>query len=169
MNKRQRQSVLWLGLLVGTALGVYGLLGAGQSRAAESSEFAFTDVPNDTRRFTEYNKSIKLTPHQEQIRREALSSLSAPCCSNKTAYTCCCPCNMAKAWWGLSKHLIADRSYEADEVRQVVSEWFQIINTDGFSGEACYTRGGCNRPFSHDGCGGMNEKNLILDSPRKAG
>ena len=82
--------------------------------------------------------------------RQALSRIPAPCCSDNSAYTCCCPCNMAKTWWGLSHHLIANEGYDADEVQAAVEEWIEFINPKGFSGNACYT-GGCPRPFHRNG------------------
>lgn len=123
----------------------------------------FTDVPRQTEEFMRYERTITLTPEQERIKRDALSALDAPCCSDETAYTCCCPCNMARAWWGLSNHLIADRGFDTDEVRTAVADWFTAINPDGFTGDACYSPGGCTRPFARNGCGGMQESNVIWD------
>jgi hypothetical protein len=68
---------------------------------------------------------------------------------------------MAKSWWGLSNHLIADGGYGAEEVRAAVEGWIEFINPEGFSGDACYTSG-CPRPFHRDGCGGMDEDRVIL-------
>lgn len=121
----------------------------------------FSDVGTDTMQFIAYNQSVTLTPVQETIFEEALTGLKAPCCSDRTAHTCCCPCNMARSWWGLSKHLIADEGYDAYQVRSAVRDWFAYINPNGFSGKACYT-GGCERPFHLDGCGGMSEDRLVL-------
>ena len=41
------------------------------------------------------DEPIELTPEQELIKKKALSKIPAPCCSDNSAYTCCCPCNMA--------------------------------------------------------------------------
>jgi hypothetical protein len=68
---------------------------------------------------------------------------------------------MAKSWWGLSKHLIVDEGFDAQQVKTAVKEWLEFINPDGFSGNACYTAR-CNRPFHKNGCGGMKEDNLVL-------
>ena len=119
----------------------------------------FHDVKQQTREFHAYNRSITLTAEQREVMRQALAGLPAPCCSDRTAATCCCPCNMAKAWWGLAKYLIAERGYGPDPVRETVAEWIQFINPDGFTGDACYT-GGCNRPFHENGCGGMEESRV---------
>lgn len=121
----------------------------------------FDDVAGQTEQFIAYHASIELDAEQEAIMREALTELPAPCCSDKTAYTCCCECNMAKSWWGLSKHLIVEEGYDAEQVRAAVEDWFAFINPDGFSGDACYT-GGCFRPFRENGCGGMDESRIVL-------
>ncbi len=128
---------------------------------AVTSEMHFHDVRQQTREFHAHNRSISLTAEQRAVMDEALRGLPAPCCADKTAATCCCPCNMAKSWWGLSKYLIAERGYESDQVRKAVAEWIQFINPDGFTGDACYT-GGCNRPFHENGCGGMSKGEVIF-------
>ena len=114
----------------------------------------FTDVKAQTSEFIALENSIDLTPEQEAIKREALEAIPAPCCSDNTAYTCCCPCNMSLAIWGLSELLITEHDYNAVQVREKVEEWIATINPDGFSGNVCYT-GGCRRPFAENGCGGM--------------
>jgi hypothetical protein len=129
---------------------------------ASDEELEFTDVRAQALEFMEYEKTIVLTEEQEAIKREALSSLPAPCCNDNSAYTCCCPCNSAKVWWGLAAHLIADRGYDAEQVRAKVAEWFEFINPDGFSGDACYARG-CGRPFKENGCGGMSSEHVAFD------
>ena len=126
------------------------------------NDLEFTDVRKQTLQFIEFQKTIQLTPEQEAIKREALTALPAPCCSDNTAYTCCCPCNSAMAWWGLTAHLIVDRGYDADQVKQKVTEWFEFINPSGFSGDVCYTRG-CGRPFHENGCGGMDDRAVVFE------
>jgi hypothetical protein len=121
----------------------------------------FTDVRAQTAEFMAYYDSIELTAAQKRVFHEALTALPAPCCNDQTAATCCCTCNMARTWWGLSKHLIADRDYDAIETRAAVAEWFTFINPGGFSGSSCYS-GGCQRPFRADGCGGMVPAKLVL-------
>ena len=81
--------------------------------AAAKEDFKFTDVRQHTAAFHQYDRTIKLTPAQQAIYREALEGLPAPCCQDNTALTCCCPCNSARAWWGLAKHLVADLGYDA--------------------------------------------------------
>jgi hypothetical protein len=129
---------------------------------AMASPVEFTDVRAHTTEFIGYNSSIELTPEQEAIKKKALTKIPAPCCSDNTAYTCCCPCNMAKTWWGLANHLIADEGYGAEEVQAAVEGWIAFINPDGFSGDVCYTAGGCSRAFRENGCGGMNEKQIVF-------
>jgi len=128
----------------------------GSIAAAEDDSIVFDDVQRQTKEFIRYDTSITLTPDQEAVKHEALSDLPAPCCSNYSIETCCCPCNMAKAVWGLSKFLITQHGYDATQVRETVARWFDTINPDGFSGRACYTSG-CERLFKKDGCGGMQE------------
>ena len=161
---KTRQHYLWgwtfLAVIGGVALYSAGVV-AGEGESSDGSAIEFTDVRRQTREFIGYNKSINLTPEQEAVKREALEGLPAPCCKDKTAYTCCCSCNMAQSWWGLSKYLIAEHGYGADEVREAVKDWFEFINPNGFTGDACYTRG-CGRPFHRNGCGGMSEERVVF-------
>jgi hypothetical protein len=134
-----------------------------QQQAAKSQSgaaIAFTDARAQTKQFIGYYRSIKLTPEQERIKVEALSALAAPCCSKFTLATCCCPCNMSKAVWGMAAWLITEKGQGVEQVRQAATDWLQFINPSGFSGEAC-SNGGCKRPATHDGCGGMDEADLI--------
>jgi hypothetical protein len=125
-----------------------------------ASIIAFTDAHKQTREFIGYYRSIKLTPEQERIKVAALSALPAPCCAKFTLATCCCPCNMSKAVWGMAAWLITEKGQSVEQVRQAAVDWLAFINPNGFSGEACL-KGGCNRPAAHDGCGGMNETHLL--------
>lgn len=118
--------------------------------------------PGRAATFIAYNKSITLTPTQQKIWDEALSAIPAPCCSKNPLATCCCPCNLAKSAWGLSKYLIAEKQYSAPMVKKTILDWLHSSNPGGFTGDACFT-GGCNRPFAKNGCGGMKEQELISD------
>jgi hypothetical protein len=111
-------------------------------------------------RFIEHYHAIRLTPEQERIKQDALESIPAPCCNQFSMATCCCPCNLAKSVWGLTHHLIAERRYDASAVRQAVLDWLASSNPGGYSGDACFT-GGCQRPFSQNGCGGMDERHIV--------
>lgn len=128
--------------------------------AATDDPVPFTDIEAQSVEFIALEQSIELTSEQEAIKKAALTALPAPCCSNNTAYTCCCPCNMSRSIWGLSNLLITKHGYDAEQVRGKVEEWITRINPDGFSGDTCYT-GGCGRPFEKNGCGGMNPRHVI--------
>ena len=130
--------------------------------AATKGGLEFTDVKAQTKQFHEYERTIQLTAAQDAIYREALNGLPAPCCSDNTALTCCCPCNGARAWWGLAKHLVANLGYDAEATRAKVDEWFQFINPSGWSGKTCYSAGGCGKPFDEGGCGGMSASTVVF-------
>ncbi len=147
-------------VLVGATLAVGGLL-AGAVPASAAQAVTFEDAKRQAQEFMEYHDSITLSAEQEAVKKEALTALPAPCCSDNTAYTCCCPCNMARTIWGLSHYLLAEHGYGAEQLREKVAEWIQFINPAGFSGNVCYT-GGCGRPFSQNGCGGMNKAQLVF-------
>ncbi len=123
--------------------------------------FEFTTPEEDAERFLAWERSIVLDAEQQRVMDQALEPLPAPCCSDRSAATCCCPCNLARAWWGLSKHLIAAEGASAEEVRATVEEWFERVNPQGFSGNVCYT-GGCARPWKANGCGGMTPEALAV-------
>lgn len=125
-----------------------------------SGPLAFNDVTAQAREFMAYNRTIELTAAQESVKRQALSHMAAPCCSDYSAYTCCCECNLSRTVWGLSNHLIAQRGYDAEQVSATVTEWLNFVNPQGFGGNACFD-GGCGRPFDKDGCGGMNEAHFV--------
>ena len=112
--------------------------------------------------YIEYQRTIRLSPDQEAIKKEALEALPAPCCSDNNAYTCCCPCNLSRAVWGLSADLIVNQGADARSVRQAAKDWIERIGPDGFSGDVCYT-GGCGRAMHKNGCGGMNPDALVLN------
>jgi hypothetical protein len=129
--------------------------------ASGSTAGALTGDREETARFIRWYTTIELTPEQEAVRVEALAALPAPCCKEFTADECCCPCNMAKATWGLAKHLIAVEGKGVEEVRSTVAAWHHAINPDGYAGDSCAT-GKCNLPFRHEGCGGMDARSLVF-------
>ncbi len=146
-----------------------GILAAGCKTASQPGAPSASDAvrletqrldPAQAATFISYNRSITLTSAQRGIMERALSSIPAPCCAKYTMATCCCPCNLAKSSWGLSKYLIAERGYEAPQVRKTVLEWLRVTNPGGYTGNACFT-GGCARSFADNGCGGMNEKQVV--------
>jgi hypothetical protein len=137
-------------------------------------------VPLSTKnaaRFIEYYQQYQLTPEQEAVKKEALSSMVAPCCDDNPMYTCCCPCNLAKTVWGLSAYLIAEKNFDSAAVKDAALQWLHFIRPDyykaqelkqqgldphayGLSDEdSCYV-GKCEWPFSKGGCGGMTTLRL---------
>ena len=132
---------------------------AASSRTSRSMKFF--DAPSQAAEFIGYSRSITLTPAQQKLREKALLAMPAPCCKEFPLATCCCPCNLAKSAWGLTNYLIARKGASAAEVRDAVGGWLAFINPNGFSGDVCNTAGGCARRFAHDGCGGMDERNLL--------
>ena len=133
----------------------------GSAPAVLSGKLQFTDSEKQAREFLGYYSSIRLTSEQEAIKREALESMPAACCKDSSAYTCCCSCNLSKTIWGLSNYVISRHNASATEVREVVTAWKDYTNPGGYSGSVCYT-GGCKRPFSQNGCGGMTESHLVF-------
>lgn len=132
---------------------------ASDGAGAASKSIEFTDLKGQMKEFIGFYRAIELTPEQEAVKKAALDTRPAVCCSDYTAYTCCCDCNLSKSLWGLASHLIAVRGMGAEEVAEVTADWMKFANPDGFSGNACYT-GGCNRSSRHDGCGGMEEARI---------
>lgn len=133
-------------------------------RAASSGasrSMKFFDVPSQTAEFIGYSRSVTLTPAQQKVREKALRAMAAPCCKEFPLATCCCPCNLAKSAWGLANYMIARRGAGAGEVREAVGGWLAFVNPNGFSGDACNSAGGCARRFAQNGCGGMDERNLL--------
>lgn len=136
-------------------------LDASLAPAVNTAEF--DGSPQEAARFIEYYNTIQLTPEQERIKEDALTSIPAPCCSDFSIATCCCPCNLAKSVWGLAHHLIANEQYDAGTVGKTVRDWLEASNPAGFSGDACFT-GGCERAFADNGCGGMDERHILSDA-----
>lgn len=156
----------WLGLVavvVAVALPASSDAPTKEEKAEEPSAEAtieFTDVRAQAQEFMDYYATIELSQKQEAVKRAALSPLPAACCSNNSAYTCCCECNLSRTVWGLTHYLIAERDASIEEIQKAVTEWIQFVNPDGFSGDSCF-KGGCMRSFAKNGCGGMNAKHLI--------
>ncbi len=138
-----------------------GQLGLVRTAELRGAAIEFRDLERQSREFMRWHAEIQLTPAQEAVKKAALDPIPAPCCSDNSAYTCCCSCNISRTIWGLSQYLIARQNASAEQVRAKVREWITFINPKGFSGEACY-QGGCPRPFQEGGCGGMNANDLVL-------
>ena len=122
---------------------------------------AFTGSLDEVKTFIGFYHSIHLSPEQERLKVEALSAMPAPCCSKYSLATCCCPCNMAKAAWGLAARLITEKGYNAEQIRQAEASWLKRVNPNGFSGDSCFT-GGCTRSMRANGCGGMKEEAIVF-------
>lgn len=147
-------------LVLGVPLAVAFALDRAASSGA-SAPVKFFDARSQAAEFIGYSKTIELTPAQIKIRERALRAMAAPCCKDFPLATCCCPCNLAKSSWGLANYLIARKGAGADEVKVAVEGWLAFVNPNGFSGDACDTADGCARRFSKNGCGGMDEENLL--------
>ena len=132
-------------------------------RAASKGAAApkFFDSASQAAEFIGYDRSIALTPEQQKLRDKALSSIPAACCDKFSQAICCCPCNLAKTVWGLSNYMIVRQHTGASELVGAVRAWLKFVNPKGFTGDVCDSAGGCGRTFRDDGCGGMDEKNLL--------
>jgi hypothetical protein len=60
----------------------------------------------------------------------------------------------------LSAWLITEKGFGAEQVRVATRAWLAAANPGGFSGDACHS-GGCARKISQNGCGGMNEAEVL--------
>ena len=129
------------------------------TQASGNSAVTFTDARQQAAEFISYDRSIVLSPEQKKLMNEALSSIPAPCCAQYSIATCCCPCNLARSTWGLSKFLNANQNANAAQVRTAASAWLQFSNPGGYTGNACFTKG-CNRSFEKNGCGGMDDRHI---------
>src|SRR6202162_787492 len=156
LSRRLSVSLLILGAPLCAAL---ALERAASSHAAPPVRFF--DAPSQSAESIAYNRSITLTAKQKKVRDKALAAMPAACCDKFSEATCCCPCNLAKTVWGLSNYLIARQHAGAAEVRVAARDWLKVVKPTGFNGDICDTAGGCARMFSGDGCGGMDEKNLL--------
>ena len=133
----------------------------GKPQASKSAKPLFHDVHAQTKQFIAWSDSIMLTPEQQKMKEEVLSSIPTMCCSEFSMLTCCCACNMAKAIWGLSNHMMVHEGADARRLRAAVLEWTRFIGPSGFTGDAC-SKGGCARPFSDNGCGGMDADHVVF-------
>lgn len=148
-------SVLFALLTMGTHSEVHS------QPAGPVSHLSFTDASHQTKQFIGYFHSIHLTPDQQRTKQRVLGAIPAPCCSNYSIATCCCPCNLAKSVWGLSNYAIARLGYDERQLRSAVLDWLAFVNPGGFSGDSCFT-GRCEMPFARNGCGSMAENRLTV-------
>ena len=160
MSTINRAARILMGVAVVLSTGVLWAAAQAQTEATDWTSGHYEGTREQTLELMGYYKSIELTPEQEGIRRQALSSMPAPCCNNFSAATCCCECNLSRSIWGLSKLLITRHEADATMVREAVEAWIAALNPSGYAGNTCNT-GRCNLPFKDGGCGGMMEHNLI--------
>lgn len=164
-SKQNRSYARYAGVAFGVlvvAVIVYGMRPRSDVKSASTSVRAsgavtFVDARRQAAEFIAYDGSIALTPAQKQIMHDALSSIPAPCCSEFSIETCCCPCNLAKSTWGLSKTLIANHHATAAEVKAAALAWIQFINPEGYDGKVCADQE-CNSSYENGGCGGMDSR-----------
>jgi hypothetical protein len=135
-------------------------LGSASDRSRSGDPAPQAGVAARAAEYIGYARSVRLTPEQKALRDRVLSGIPAPCCDKYSSATCCCPCNLAKTIWGLSNLLIARDSAGPEQVEKAVRAWIAAVNPRGFTGNACDSSGGCARPFSENGCGGMDEKDM---------
>jgi hypothetical protein len=192
MSSKKQRKGLYVVILLALVLLIGG--GCSQSQQAETitpEEVAAQIIPqegdgtsygiplslNNTQRLIDYYNAARLTSEQKSTMQKALLPLKAPCCDDNSMATCCCPCNLAKSVWGLSSYLIAEKNYDAEQVRESALQWLRFIHnnyyiiqelksrgvdpaTYGLSHEnPCYV-GKCELPFMQGGCGGMGKLRL---------
>lgn len=158
MNRTNRYVIV--GLCAITLLFSIGSQSGAKTKASPKT-LKFYDVKAQTPEFIGYNSSIKLTPEQEKLKTDVLSKIPAPCCSQYSIATCCCPCNLAKSVWGLSNYAIANLHYDAKKLNDAVVDWIKFTHKNGYAGNAC-SNGRCTSAFSEDGCGGMKETEIVF-------
>ncbi len=138
-----------------------GLAGGFALAGEEEGALAFDGSREEVERLMAHYEAIELSAEQEALRVEALQPLSAPCCQEFSAATCCCECNLSRATWGLAKYLIATLGYGPEQVRETVQRFHAAVNPGGYPGDTCST-GGCALPMRAAGCGGMSAEQLAF-------
>lgn len=158
MNRTNRYMIVAL-----CAIALLFTIGAqsGTDTKDSKKELKFYDVKVQIPEFIGYYNSIKLTPEQEKLKTEVLSKIPAPCCSEYSVATCCCPCNLAKSVWGLSHYAIANLNYDAKKLNDAVLEWIEFTHKNGHAGDSC-SKGRCGSSFAEDGCGGMKDTEVVF-------
>lgn len=150
----------WIAVLAAASLSASALAGPAVPPKPASKTPVFMDVKAQTLELMRY-ADMSLAPEQEKIKDEVLASIPAVCCKKFPMKTCCCPCNMAMTIWGLSNYMLVVKGADAAELKSAVLDWVKFIGPAGYTGDACF-KGGCNRPFAKNGCGGMDHKNVIF-------
>ncbi len=150
----------WTAALAAAVLSASALAGPTAPSRAASKTPVFKDVKAQTLEFMRY-ADMSLAPEQEKIKDDVLSAIPTVCCKKFSMKTCCCPCNMAMTIWGLSNYMLVVKGANAAELKSAVLDWVKFIGPAGYTGDACF-KGGCNRPFAKNGCGGMDHKNVVF-------
>jgi hypothetical protein len=70
------------------------------STTSSASKTPPRDFRAEAKTYIGYYNTIKLKPEQEGIKNAALTRIPAPCCSDNSIATCCCPCNLAQGRLG---------------------------------------------------------------------
>jgi len=191
-----RRAGFWVGLLAivvfGSALSLMGwVMKAGEPSPLERISKEITPaagtqtdygIPLSLQSlplFISWKDEIVLAEGEEIVFHDALVQLVAPCCDDNNAFQCCCEkggarCNLVTSGKGLAAHLIREKGYTVDQVRDAVLQWFRFARPDYYVASAlekegiepglyglttqgdCY-RGMCEVPISRGGCGGMGE------------
>lgn len=148
-------------LLVAAAMVVSAAAAYGaKTQTSSTTLIELTGTRAQVEQFIRYDQEIQLTPAEEKIRHDALAEMPAPCCKDYSAATCCCPCNLSRSTWGMTKYLITKKGANANQVRAAAVQWVKLVNPLGFSGTSCY-EGFCGRSFKDNGCGGMSADDLV--------
>lgn len=151
-----RGASLWI------STGLFAILAfSAVSLFADRDKVTFGDLEAQTKQFIAWEKTIRLTPEQELVKKAALTEIPAPCCDDNSAYTCCCSCNISRTIWGLANYMITEHDADVRTLQAKVSAWINFITPNGYSGKACYIRG-CSRAFKNDGCGGMRRSQVVF-------
>ena len=155
--RRPQPVVLVAALFLGAALLTAAIWFLG-TRDQEPVQAAMVspELRERTARLVEHSSSIRLTPEQQSVKREALAGIPAPCGDGNSLAMACCRCNLGKSIGGLASELAAGGA-DVGRVREAVHEWLAETNPSGYSGTAC-SRKRCERPFHADGCGGMKDR-----------
>lgn len=136
--------------------------------------------------FADWYYSIQLSPEEQEVFREALSAIPAPCCDDNPVIKCCCQktnriCNLTRSAMGLGAWLIHVKGFSAEETKAAVEEWLRFLKPQYYLALALEERGFdprdygleeheayescdqklCETPLDAGGCGGMGLKVLL--------
>lgn len=127
--------------------------------------------------FLDWSDSIQLSSAENRTYESALKGVPTPCCDDHMLFSCCCEndglsCNLVRSGKGLAAHLVHNRGYGVQEVKDALLEWMRFARPDYYIAKeltnkrldpeaygltpygSCY-RGMCNTSIAKGGCGGM--------------